>query len=1136
MEDVIFSGTQRRSQLGFAEVSLILDNPDSRFGLVTSEIMLTRRYYRSGESEYYINKSLVRLKDLSEMLMDTGLGREGYSIIGQGRIAEILSSKSKDRRAIFEEAAGISRYRHRKEESERKLSHTEENLVRIGDRISELELQVEPLKEQAETARRYLLLRDELRGYEIAVWLRELDSLRSRADKADADYLAAKQSLDDANIELEAAYEKTESYSEKVRECDVEMETVQELIASADSRQNDVDSAAAVLESQLAGNAGQIEQLDQELQNQGASHDGISAQISEREMRVAHIVDEQKALEHQSAGLVSELQSISDLSGDSSEAISALLNNENETLNELSGMKSGLSALASQAQEIYDAENTVKQELLQAAETLDTQTAGYKECVDALESIKESVISLGNISDALAIKAENRAKKAETAASRSERLSFELKTLESRKNLLSEMERDFQGYSKAVKTVMQEFKRGTLKNIHGTVAQLIKTSDKYAMAIETALGGAMQNIIVDTEDDGKNAIGMLKQRDGGRATFLPISTIKGSAISEKEAGGCDGFEGVALDLVEFAPEYAGIYTNLLGRTIIADNLKNAIATANKHGHRYKIVTLDGQIINVGGSMTGGSAVSSAGVLSRANELEQLSGRIRSISEDLQKAEQDLSECAREKKAADYELEIAQAELREAEDSHIRQERDEAHRSQLIQAAKENVDKLHKTLESLNKRVQTNSTETETARRRITELETEAEKLRKQAEEALLGQEHLSQERERVNVALLELRAQGAALDAEKTALMKAVSELAAIREEMLGSRERQLETISNLKNRNDDIRVQLLEKGRASVLIQEETKRHKKRLSELSSRKLDIEAKRSGLNKELQTKNNDVLNLVRECSRLEQKKDTAQIEEKQIVDKLWDTYELTGSSAASAATAIESTAEAQRRISAIKRQLSELGTPNIGAIEEYERVSARYEFLTTQRDDVEKAKSELLGIIGDITVQMKEIFVNEFAVINESFEKTFKELFGGGHAVLLLEDPDDVLESGIEIRVQPPGKSIRTLTLLSGGEKAFVAIAIYFAVLTVRPPPFVVLDEIEAALDDANVQRFAAHLRRMSENTQMIVITHKRPTMEESDVLYGVTMQELGVSNILKIDLAEAEKHIDTNKKEQDVN
>ena len=1126
MEDVVFGGTQRRTQLGFAEVSLVIDNSEAKLALDTTEVMITRRYYRSGESEYYINRSSVRLKDVHELLMDTGLGREGYSIIGQGRIAEILSTKSKDRREIFEEAAGISRYRHRKEESERKLGQAEENLVRIGDKIAELELQVEPLRLQAEVAKKFLLFRDELRGLEISVWLHQLTALQGKAEEAEKNHAIAKLTLDAASGELDNDYSQIETSSDKMRRCDIDSEAVREMISSAETQQADLSSEVAVLKSQLEGNVVQIERLDQELKSGDEQQDGVAEQIKSREDRLDEIKNEQSTINDKSQALFAELDSISGLAGGFADELSKMLVNEQELQNQISDCKSELSALASQAQELFDRENGVKLEIAEAGEFINQRKSEHENCLKEVEKLRDEVTSIGNVVNGLTLKAEGRIKKAAEAGENHERLLNQLNNLKSRHLMLSEMEKDFQGYSKAVKLIMQESARGVIKNTHGTVASLLKTSGKFAVAIETALGGAMQNIIVDSEDDGKAAITYLKRRDGGRATFLPLTTIKGNVLNESQVGNDDGFEGVAFDLIDFDPKYRGVYESLLGRVVIADDLNSAIRIAKKHGQRFKIVTLDGQVINAGGSMTGGSIATHSGIISRANEISKLKEMIESFAEQLKQAEAVLAECNRAKNAAEYELSTARDELTQARESLIRLESDEKLSSQLLTAANEALAALKTEIDSVNERIKLNSDDTITVRAKIEQLISEVERLKKSIEEATLGQERLTEERERVNEALSNLRADTASLDAEKDALEKAVLELGVLRDEMTDSHNRQLETARELNQRNEEIRAAIIDKERLSSTVEHKITEHKNHLTELNDKKLEIEAERVRLNKAVQDKNKEILDLERECSRLEQNKLAAQMEEKQILDNLWDTYELSRTAAATAGAPIESLAAAGRTISTLKRQIKELGSPNIGAIDEFERVNTRYTFLTTQRDDVQKAKTEILVIIDGITAQMRDIFVREFAIINESFEKTFKDLFGGGKASLILEDADDVLACGIDIQVQPPGKSLKTLTLLSGGEKAFVAIAIYFAILKVRPPPFVVMDEIEAALDDANVMRFAEHLRRMSNNSQMVVITHKRVTMEEADVLFGVTMQEHGVSSILKIDLEEAEKHI----------
>jgi chromosome segregation protein len=1126
MEDVIFGGTQRRSQLGFAEVSLILDNSEGRLALDSTEIMLTRRYYRSGESEYYINQSLVRLRDMTDLLMDTGLGREGYCIIGQGKIADILSTKSKDRREVFEEAAGISRYRHRKDESERKLQQTDDNLLRIGDKISELALQIDPLREQAQVAKEYLMLSGELRGIEISLWLRELESLSVRSEKTETDHVMAARALDAAKIDLDTFYTESESLSELTKDSDIEAESIRGLITASQGQHSDAESSIAVYKSQLESNTSQIENLSFELKSQDDRQNGVGTQISDREARLGEILSERQAGDEQMSLLISELQEITNTSGEAGEALNELIRNEQALQSKHSDKKSGLSALASQAQELYDMENSVKQELSGANEELKDYENNQKKSARELIKAREELTSLENVVNGLKMKAEGRAKKAQASGEKLDSLTLELKTLQSRKNWLTELEKDYEGYSKSVKMVMQEHSRGALSGIHGTVGGLIKTDNNYTVAIETALGGSLQNIIVDSEDDGKAAINYLKRRDGGRATFLPISTVKGDPLGESAFKADDGFEGLALNLVKFNPKYAGIYASLLGRVVIADNLNNAVRIAKKHNHRFKIVTLDGQIMNAGGSMTGGSAAGTVGVLSRANELAQLEGRLSVISNDLNKAQREFNENTREKTAADYELETAITELRAAQEEIIKLELEETHRKQLLQSSTDAINAFREELDSIAQRIENNLVETKRLKDEITNTESDLDAIKDKIEKAVRGNQLLAEERELVNTKLAEIRVGIAALDAERDTLYKDVNELNVLRDEMFGSRERQLETITGLKAKNESILADILEKEQKASKILEEIESHKERLSKLNDRKLEIEAKRNSFSKTIQDKNDELLNLQRDCSRLEQRKQSIEMEEKQIIDKLWDHYKLSKSAAATAGTPIESIKSAQKRINTIKREISELGTPNIGAIDEFERVSTRYEFLTSQRDDVEKAKTELTGIINEITAHMKAIFTREFDIINQSFERTFKELFGGGRASLVLEDPDDVLNCGIEIQVQPPGKSLKTLTLLSGGEKSFVAIAIYFAILSVRPPPFVVMDEIDAALDDANVLRFADYMRFMSNKTQMIIISHKRGTMEEADVLYGITMQELGVSNLLCIDLDEAEKHM----------
>ncbi|SHH63525.1 condensin subunit Smc [Sporobacter termitidis DSM 10068] len=1124
MEDVIFGGTQKRPQLGFAEVSLILDNADHTLDTEFTEVMITRRYYRSGESEYFINRQMVRLKDVNELFMDTGLGREGYSIIGQGRIDAILSIKSTDRREIFEEAAGISRFRHRKEESERKLEHTEENLVRLGDKISELYLQVEPLQKQAETAKKYLLLRDELRGLEISVWMDSLDGLQEQITKTETDYLTALSQKDDVSREIDSYYETSLTFSDKMHEKDVELESVREAVSAQEAQIAEIDSATAVLKANLESNIGESERIRRELTEQEGRDGGIKAQIDERELRLGEISAEKAALSADSARLVGALQSIADTAGESSKRLGDMLSRENTLQEEISEAKSRLSALASKAQEILDRDGTVALDAAAAGEKHRQLEEDMSACADELDAAGDELQRIKNVITGYTMRRDSRKKKADAANDKKMHLTMELNSLKSRIRLLTEMEKDYQGYSKAVKLVMQESQRGILKHVHGTVGSLVQTDDKYAVAIETALGGAMQNIIVDTEEDGKEAINLLKRRDGGRATFLPISTVRGNVLDVPGLKNEPGYEGLAIDLVRSDGRYAGIYRSLLGRVAVAGSLDDAIRIARRHNNSFRIVTLDGQVLNAGGSMTGGSSSSNTGILSRANELKGLSEQEALLAESAARAEREHGEAVRELTASEYELESSGAEMRSLEDKVLKLDTNLRHFEALVSASAENLNAMRAEAENLAERIKANGDETAAARNDIAALESALSELRAQIARDTEGQEQLTSERDRITSALSELRAREASLDAENEALTKAVTELSELREILTGGRRQQMQYLDELKARHDAILKEISDNETALVQLGEKMAAFRARSAAITAEKLELEAARTRRDKVMQEKNHELLELERECARLEQKKLAAQMEEKQIIDRLWDSYEITRSVALTVRQELENPAEARRHISELKRDISSLGTPNIGAIEEFERVNTRYTYLTEQRDDVEKAKRELQEIIRDITQEMRTMFAREFENISLSFKETFLEFFGGGQASLELEDPNDILNCGIEIKVQPPGKALKTITLLSGGEKAFVASALYFSILKVRPTPFVVMDEIDAALDEANVLRFAENMRKMSVKTQMIVITHHRGTMEEADVLYGVTMQEQGVSRVLSIDLAEAEK------------
>ena len=1127
MEDVIFGGTAQRRQTGYAEVSLILDNTSHIFPMDESEVMVTRRYYRSGESEYYINRRSVRLKDVNELFMDTGLGREGYSIIGQGKIDEILSVKSADRREVFEEAAGISRYRHRKEEAERKLAHTDENLVRVNDKIAELELQVEPLREQSERARKFLVLRDELKGLEVSVWLDTLERLRASHIKLDADYQEAARQKEEARVALERLYAAAEALSAQMREKDVEADRLRFESQSREAAAAELESAIAVLKNNVQNNLDNAQRIRADLDQQEGRADSLAGQIGQRQERLAEIEDKLTRMREELRGKSEQAQEAARSAGTLARELEELRQKEAMETATAAEAKALLSALAAAAQEVLDRDETVRQELRELDSRLEEGRAAQRQARKALAQAVEERDAVQNVISGYALRLESRRKKAEQARERHMKLQMDENALSSRVKMLTEMEKLHEGYSKAVKLVMGEAQRGSLQHIHGPVADLLKVPEEYTVAIETALGGAMQNLVVDREEDGKAVIQYLKRRDAGRATILPLSSIRPGELREGQALRREpGFVGVGDQLISFQPQYRNVFSNLLGRVAVMEDLDHAIAAARKYGYKFRIVTLDGQVLNPGGSMTGGSASRSAGILSRANELERLNEQGRGLREQLAQAAKALEEADREAAAAGYEMETAQSQLREWEDAILKAEGEAAHCDSVVADLERQSSSQREELEQLKSRSAQIESDTRGARSRIQELEGAAAALKSEAEGKVRGQTDLQDRSARITRELSELTASLAALEAEQETTAKSLGELKSLRDDMAGDREQNQALIGQYEEKNRQFTQEIGEKTARLQELRAENQVRSEEIRALGEEKLALEGQRNQADKDSRAKNDELLAMEREVSILEQRKVAAAMEEKQLLDKLWETYELSHEAAKQHRVEIESVPKASRRIGELKRAISSLGSINLGAIEEYQRVNERYTYLTDQRDDVQRAKGELEEIIADITGEMKTIFAREFQTIDQAFGQTFTELFGGGKATLELEDPEDILNCGIEIKVQPPGKALKIITLLSGGEKAFVAIALYFAILKVRPTPFVVMDEIEAALDDNNVARFAHYMRSMADKTQFIVITHRRGTMEEADVLYGGTMQEQGVSRMLTINLNDVEKEL----------
>ena len=1127
MEDVIFGGTETRNQMGFAQVTLVLDNTEHIFpSMEETEVAVTRRYYRSGESEYYINKQSVRLRDVNELFMDTGMGREGYSIIGQGRIDEILSQKSGDRREIFEEAAGISRFRYRKEETERKLERTEENLVRINDKIAELELQVEPLRAQAETAKQYLIYRDELRLLEISVWLENLETLKTNAIKLDTDLSLAREELKKANADLEALYAASEQFSARIHENDIAQEEKRAQLSELDAQVKEQESAVAVLQTGIAHNEENIARVEEELRSQSDRVGSMDAQIAQQRARIEELERSKNEVETALSSLLKQAEELSKNAGEAASEAETLRAREALALSAAADSRAEVAALRSTLSEMDERESAIAAEQESGEAQLSETRKSAAENRRALESAQEEADAIRNIIAGHTMKMQGRVEREKETGEQHVSLTMEMNNLDSRIRLLSEMEKEYEGFNKAVRTVMQARERNALRGVHGPVAGLMKVDKKYAVAIEIALGAGLQNIVVEREEDAKSAIQLLKQRDGGRATFLPLTAIRGDVLREAGVEREYGYVGVASQLVQFDKRYTEIFNNLLGRTVVVEDMDCGIAIARKYSNRFRIVTLDGQVLNRGGSMTGGSVSRSAGILSRANELKELTARREALTEKLDAALREADEAKRDLNAAQYELDVAREQQRGAEDAVLRLTGEKKQYDMLLESLRTRESDIAAELESITARTEELKKAAAAREEEIKKHEAEAARCRAESEEKLAGQNELQRDSAHLGDEIAARKSTLAGFTAERETTERALGDLETLAQQMRGDEDGRRALIEDYRAKIKAAEEEIAQHDAVTASLRADAEKRRAELAELAEAKLTLEGERSANDRRYRECNELLSQTQAAAGRLEQKRVTAAMEEKQILDKLWESYELSHSAAQEQRIELESVPKASRRINELKREINGLGNVNVGAIEEFDRVNTRYTYLTGQRDDVEKAKEELLGVIENITSEMTVIFKEQFALIRESFQETFLELFGGGKATLELEDENAVLDCGIEIKVQPPGKALKTLSLLSGGEKAFVAIALYFAILKVHPTPFCVMDEIEAALDEPNVIRVAHYMRRICDKTQFIVITHRRGTMEAADVLYGVTMQERGVSKVLTINMNDMAKEL----------
>ena len=1126
MEDVIFGGTAKRGPVGFAEVSLILDNSTGVFRSPFTEIMVTRRYYRSGESEYYLGKKHCRLRDIRELFMDTGLGLDGYSSIGQGRIDEILSLRSEDRRGVFEEAAGITKFRARKEEAERRLAATEDNLTRIRDLYEELGRQLEPLEKQAEKTEKFLVLRDELRVLEVSLWLEQLERLKSEAEKRSRDAEVCRRQLENAKSEQERRYQQAEQLTADLHGIDRETEALRTSLREAESREAGQASRIAVLRANLENCRANLERVHRENEERAKQAEKLAEQFSAQETRIAELEQssaearERLAAQEDRLAQHREAESAAAAALERAEQARAAAQNEQHTLAlERTAAQTGLAGMDGQQDDLHRALENAGDRLKAVQE----EQSAFESRVSAGQTALRQAQAQAGEADAALRQAKADADALGTALRQAESA---LTDARNRAAMLSDMQRDYDGFARSVRSVMQQAGRGRLSGVHGPVSALLSTENRFVTAIDTALGASASSIVVGSAEDGRACIEYLRRTDGGRATFLPLDTIRPASLREsgldRERGCC----GTADTLVQFDETYGAVVRSLLARTVVCENMDAALALARSRGHRFRIVTLDGQIIQPGGAMTGGSASRGTGALARA-------GRLRA-------AEEQAERCEAARKTAEQRFRAAEKQLHACETACETQNaalRRQAEAQAALAAACTQHRALLGSAQARQEELMQQQRSMEAEKQRSAEMLASFDAREAQAGTQLRDAETRVQTcRDALARLRTEAAEQEAQLAGQRTALTRTEAELSGEKRALEQMWALRCETDAGLSSAADSIKRYECECERMQDELAEEKAAHERsetltrtlreQLEQTGKRREQVEERRTAVRRDAQDAGEQILGMEREASRLENRTGQLKAEEAQLLGRMWESYELTPTPAAALAQPLDDPAAARERAHELRGEIRALGSVNPDAVEEYRRVRERYAFMGGQKDDLERAQRELYRVIDRLTVNMKEIFASEFARLNVLFGQTFREIFGGGHAELALADTSDILSCGIDIRVSPPGKAVKTITLLSGGEKAFVAITLYFAILKLRPAPFCVLDEIEAALDDVNVQRYAKYIRKLTDFTQFIVITHRRGTMEEADMLYGVTMQEQGVSKLLMLNLAEAEKRL----------
>ena len=1119
--DIIFAGTQNRKSLGFAEASLIFENSDGALPIEYTEVIVTRKIYRSGETGYFINKIPCRLKDVLELFMDTGIGKDGYSIIGQGKIDEILSNKSEDRRHIFEEAAGIVKYRVRKQESEKKLEHTKLNLLRINDILAEIESNIEPLKAQSEKARKYLNLKEELKSIEIGLFLYNIEKYKTSLEEIVKDEEIYNSQYKEEEEKLERIKRLKEELKIQIDEITNQIEEMSNLGFASQKEIEMLNSDINVANTRIHNNKENKERFEKEIEESTLKKQELEEEMKQREEKKVNLKQNKEKFEKELQEKEEELRKITKKLSSKELEIERYKSQVEKNTDKKYELQAESKTQDINYENYQKRQNQIKNEIANYISELDSTRLQKDEKAKEfyeIDSKRNKVVK--SIEEINCIK-EEADKKISNYQNSINSYQSEMRIKESKLKFLIETEKEKEGYIKSVKSLLKDCEsiKELGKGMHGVLAGVIEVPEEYQTAIEMCLGASLQNIVTETEEDAKKLVEHLRKNNLGRASFLPIASVKGKKL-DKIKGKEKGFIGIASDLIKFHKKYEQIVISLLGRTVIVDNMDTAIKVAKQNGYSFRIITLEGDVINSSGSITGGSvAKKTVNILGRGREIEKLEKDIKNLKAKIEKIEKEKQEYEESIQETLENATSLEKELQEIDITYATEKQKVVAIDENITRIENRLNQLKKEQENLEKQKQEAMDNKETIHQQIQELTEETEKLTKIISEFAELNKDNQKYVDDLNFDITNLKISVSSFDESEASIEEIQERIKSEIENANKSIENKKDQIEQINHDNFELKESIQEINDKITKIKEEVQNSGSKIEELKKERIDKNEKLSKQEEEITSKFNTIEDLKAQIVKIDVKKTKLEDDINSIINKMWEEYELTPNHVGEYKKP-ENVALTQKKVNHLRTEIKELGSVNVDSIEEYKTTKERYDFMCEQRVDLENTMSKLRKVISEMTATMKEQFKTQFAIINKNFEEVFRELFGGGNASLKLEDEENILECGIDITVQPPGKKLQNMMLLSGGEKAFTAIALLFAILKINPAPFCVLDEIEATLDDVNVYRFAEYLKKFSKETQFLVITHRKGTMEAADTVYGVTMEENGISKLLSMKLA----------------